>query len=202
MIAGACSAQAPRILAHVHAAPQICVPSVTTSVVKLAVAFRNGKAHQPRSLPLSTDRRSDCGIARRGDVMPDPEGLTIIRVHAVATREFAEEKITGILLPETTFSSASIGFVPPFGEQSPHYQNRPEGGDEIIFVYEGRFSVVSGNQRTDVIDTKQDGPIYILVRSGTPASLENRGSETVRFFSVFAPPFAIGETHFLRAPSE
>lgn len=132
--------------------------------------------------------------------MADIDGLQIVCVHAVPAREFPEERITGLLLPETQFTSASIGFVPPYGVQTPHYQRRPGNGDEIIFVYEGVFRLQSGNRRTETYDTSENGPVYILVRSGTPASLENCGPDMVRFFSVFSPPFAIGETQFLETP--
>lgn len=132
--------------------------------------------------------------------MIDIDGLQVVSVHAIPTREFKEERITGLLLPETRHTSASVGFVPPYGLQTPHYQDRPQRGDEIIFVYEGTFRVLSGGKRTDIFNTDKHGPVYILVRSGTPASLENCGPEMVRFFSVFSPPFAPGETHFLEEP--
>lgn len=125
------------------------------------------------------------------------EGIDIVQVHRVPTREFTEERITGLLLPETKFTSGSVGFVPPQGAQTPHYQNRPEKGDEIIFVYAGKFRVVSGDWCSDVFDTAESGPVYLLVKSGTPASLKNTGDDIVRFFSVFSPPFQIGETQFV-----
>src|SRR6266851_8315257 len=121
------------------------------------------------------------------------DGIQIVAVHALPTQEFAEERITGALLPQTRFASASINFVPVNGAQTPHYQDRPQGGDEIVFVYYGKFRIVSGEWRSEVFDTKQIGPIYFLVRSGTPATVENCGTDIVRFYSVFAPPFAEGE---------
>ena len=126
------------------------------------------------------------------------DGIQIIAVHSAPTCEFTEERITGVLLPETRFASASVNFVPVNGAQTPHYQDRPQGGDEIVFVYDGIFRIVSGDWRSDVFDTGQAGPIYFLVRSGTPATVENCGNDVVRFYSVFAPPFAEGEVHFLQ----
>jgi hypothetical protein len=127
------------------------------------------------------------------------DGIQIVSVHAVPTREFSEEKITGALLPETKFASASINFVPVNGAQTPHYQDRPLKGDEIVFVYAGTFRIVSGDRRSRVFNADQQGPVYFLVRSGTPATVENCGHDIVKFFSVFAPPFQEGEVHFLDA---
>jgi hypothetical protein len=128
------------------------------------------------------------------------DGIQIVIVHSAPTVEFVEERITGVLLPETRFASASVNFVPVNGAQTPHYQNRPQNGDEIVFVYSGKFCIVSADWRSEVFDTNQVGPVYFLVRSGTPASVENCGTEIVRFYSVFAPPFAEGEVNFLQVP--
>jgi hypothetical protein len=124
-------------------------------------------------------------------------GMRIVRVVGEPVLDFVEERITGILLPVNVFTSASVGFVAPGVAQRHHKQHRPQDGVEIIFVYAGRFRVVGEDGVSSVYDADEDGPVYVEVESEAPASLENTGSTNVKFFSVFAPPFAVGEHEYL-----
>ncbi len=118
--------------------------------------------------------------------------LEVVQIEKAAFSYFADERIFGAILPTTRFTSASIGMLEPGVAQTPHQQQRPCDGVEIMFVYEGQFELVLQDS-TQSFDVRQDGPIFIQVPSGVPASLNNIGSSPVRFFSVFAPPFEPGE---------
>ena len=128
------------------------------------------------------------------------QGIQVVVIHDLPRQKFVGERIEGALLPETRFASASVNYVPADGAQTPHFQNRPQNGDEIVFVYAGRFRIVSGTTKSQVFDTDEVGPVYFLVASGTPATVENCGPKPVRFYSVFAPPFKVGEVQFLEPP--
>ncbi|SRR6266496_983473 len=109
-----------------------------------------------------------------------------------------EEQISGIFLPGSVFASASVGILEPGVTQTCHCHKRPQEGIEIIFVYEGTFSLMTEDKVLESFDVRQNGPIYIQVSSGQHAHLKNTGKEQVKFFSVFTPPFEAGEIHFPR----
>jgi hypothetical protein len=123
--------------------------------------------------------------------------ITYVEVNKQRFTRFPEERISGLILPSTDFSSASVGDVAPKVAQAPHFHRRPQNGDEIIFVYKGYFELVteSGIKRFNV---DRDGPVFIQVPSGLQASIKNVGSSSVRFFSVFAPPFKVGEINYIK----
>lgn len=122
---------------------------------------------------------------------------TVVVVDEAERLEFAEERISGVLLPASNLSSASVGFIAPGVAQTPHFHERPSDGVEIVFVYVGAFRIIENGVASRVYDTATEGPVYVEIPSGTQASLENIGTGEVRFFSVFAPPFAPGEIHYV-----
>lgn len=125
--------------------------------------------------------------------------ITYVEVDKQTFQWFAEEHIKGLLLPTSGFTSASVGDVAAKEEQTPHRHHRPKDGDELIFVYEGLFELVTETAKTR-FDVDRDGPVFISVPSGMQASINNLGTKRVRFFSVFAPPFQVGEINYLKTP--
>jgi oxalate decarboxylase/phosphoglucose isomerase-like protein (cupin superfamily) len=124
-------------------------------------------------------------------------GLTIVALGDVELKDIAEENVSTAILPDTPFASAAVAFVAPNKAQSVHYHERPDQGDEIIFIYQGAFRLVSGDYRSGIHDTATAGPVYAAVTSGTVLSIENHGDVDVAFFSVFAPNFRPGEIHYV-----
>jgi oxalate decarboxylase/phosphoglucose isomerase-like protein (cupin superfamily) len=126
----------------------------------------------------------------------ETEGL-VVQVDAQPCMEFSEERISGLLLPSTERASATIAVVAPGVSQTLHVHSRPDNGDEIILVYRGRFKVNGDSWSDATYDTDVDGPVYIRVPSGVPAGIANVGDREVCFFTVFVPPFAMGELRYL-----
>lgn len=123
--------------------------------------------------------------------------MQVVRLNDVDLQEFADENILGALLPATQHFSAAVGVVRPRESQRHHRQNRPEAGDELIIVLSGRFEVRTEAGNSGPHDADADGPVFIHVPSGVPASLVNIGDSEVRFLGVFAPPFQLGEIEYL-----
>lgn len=123
--------------------------------------------------------------------------MQVVRVNSEPFLDFSDEGITGALLGSDAHASYTLGIVPKGGRQRLHYQSRPDNGTEIIFVYEGRFNVLGvTDDLAGPFDCDVDGPVLVVCPSGQPCSLESNGSE-VRFFSVFAPPFQMGEITYI-----
>ena len=121
------------------------------------------------------------------------DGLTVVKVRDCVPVLFAEENISGVILPQSDSASSSIGIIAPGATQTLHHHKRPDSGDEIIFTFKGSIVIVTANGASEVMDVGQIGPVYVSVKSGMAASLRNVGEGDARFFSVFAPPFSPGE---------
>ena len=119
--------------------------------------------------------------------------LNIVKINKGPLLYFSEERISGSILPESEFSSASVGIVAPNVTQKPHYHKRRNNGVEIIFIYEGKFKLVTASEESETFDVMEDGPIFVQVPSNVVASIKNVGEKEVKFFSVFAPVFELGE---------
>lgn len=124
--------------------------------------------------------------------------LTILSVNAQPRARFEPENILGVILLDSPLSSASVGYVEPGMAQARHFHLRPDRGEELIFVDQGHFRLVTSNGPHE-FNVEENGPVFIRVPSGTEASIENVGANQVRFLSVFVPPFAPGEIQFLVA---
>lgn len=107
------------------------------------------------------------------------------------------ENIGGIFLPTSQHASSAVGIIDPHATQVMHIHNRPESGDEIVFVYAGHVELIVAGESMGHWDIAMSGPVYMRIPSGTVAQLRNRGSEPAYFFSVFAPPFELNELRFL-----
>lgn len=125
-------------------------------------------------------------------------GVSMTMLRQVPVQSFAEENILGAILGGTPHTTATFGIVRPGTMQTPHVQRRPDNGDELILVFEGKFRIVSGNDRTAAHDTAAQGAVYLSIEAGSVASIENVGDSDVVFFSVFSPPFVLGEIEYLR----
>lgn len=123
--------------------------------------------------------------------------VTVTRVDHVERMLFEEERIAGALLGQGKHASYTAGIVSPGEAQRHHVQSRPDDGSEIILVYRGAFRLRTGEDSRQQYDVATEGPILVICESGTPCSVENVGSEEVRFVSVFAPPFQAGEIRYL-----
>jgi mannose-6-phosphate isomerase-like protein (cupin superfamily) len=121
----------------------------------------------------------------------------IVQVDNEPRMDFPEERISGVLLPSTRHASATIAIVKPGTSQTLHVHTRPNGGDEIIFVYRGSFAVRGDGWSGQIFDTGADGPVYLRVPSGVPVAIENKGQTQVCFYTVFVPPFEMGEMQYL-----
>lgn len=119
--------------------------------------------------------------------------IDVVAINDQLPQKFEEENISGILLPATRHTSASIAIVSPGEAQTAHVQNRPDNGAEVILVFEGTFELVSEGRVVAAQDVSTDGPVYVSIPSGSEAYFRNVGSKPLRMFSVFAPPFAAGE---------
>lgn len=124
------------------------------------------------------------------------KSMTIIEVNKEEIHKLPEENISGIFLPRTKFSSASIGIVKPYECQKKHYHNRVDDGYEIIFIYSGKC-VLMGEEESRVFNVDKDGPVFVAVPSRTIAYIKNVGENEVRFFTVFVPGLDINELHFI-----
>ncbi len=110
--------------------------------------------------------------------------------------EFAEERISGALLGGSTpHASITMGVVPVGQSQRHHLQRRPNAGTEVILVYAGQF-VVEGAEGAAEFDASEQ-PVLVEAPSGVPCSLSNVGAVPVQFFTVFSPPFEMGEIEWL-----
>lgn len=135
--------------------------------------------------------------------MSEKSGITVIPSNAAEVLDFAEENITGILLSNNRFGSSTVAFVAPQQKQTLHVHARPDNGVEVIYIYEGVFRLATGDHAehlSRVYDTAVDGPVHLEVASGTPARIENCGDTRVAFFTVFTPPFEMGEIRYLEEP--
>lgn len=125
-------------------------------------------------------------------------GVRLIIVDDQDLQKFQEENIRGAVLVQNAFLSATLGVVAAGEAQRHHYQNRPEGGIELIFIYSGHVEIRTAGSSTVKVDIKEKGPVLAVVPSGSPASIHNvEGGGEARFFSVFVPPFAMGEIVYL-----
>ena len=124
-------------------------------------------------------------------------GIRVVQIDREERLEFAEEGIEGILLGADNHASYTVGIIPPGGRQRRHIQQRPDDGTEIIFFFAGRFAIEADGTEPEPYDVSDDGPVLVVCQSGTAMSVVNAGAEPVRFFSVFAPPFAPGEITYL-----
>ena len=122
--------------------------------------------------------------------------VKIMKVDKQEFMFFDEERISGTILSESEFSSSTVGVISPGESQRHHVQNRPNNGVEIIFIYQGAFVVRTNNANIEH-NAEENGPLYVEVPSGEPASIKNMGSNEVKFFTVFAPPFKMGEIKYL-----
>lgn len=132
-----------------------------------------------------------------GDAMGWIPDVSVIPVHDVPLTRSDEENIAVAILPDTPFTSAAVGYVSPGAVQTPHYHDRPDDGDEIIYLYRGTFRLITDGRRSEPHDTARTGPVYVAVKAGTVASIENCGTEDVAFFAVFAPMFRPGEIRYV-----
>ncbi|MDD5336879.1 MAG: hypothetical protein PHS02_00155 [Candidatus ainarchaeum sp.] len=121
--------------------------------------------------------------------------ITYVEINKQHFVQFPEERISGLILPSTDFTSASVGEVAPGIAQASHSHKRPQNGDEIIFVYQGYFEFVTENG-TQKFNADRIGPVFIQVPAGVQGSIKNIGNRPVRFFSVFSPPFKMGEINY------
>jgi len=118
-------------------------------------------------------------------------------VNKEPVEEFADERIRGILIGRDSHASYTVGIVPAGGSQRLHYQDRPDDGTEVIFVYQWSFRVRGVEEsKTGPYDVNESGPVLVVCPSGDQCALDSVGETEVRFFSVFAPPFQIGEIHY------
>ncbi len=125
--------------------------------------------------------------------------MSDVKIMAVDKQEvifFDDERISGIILSENKFSSSTVGVISPGESQRHHLQNRPDNGVEIIFIYQGIFAVKTNSANVEH-DAEENGPLYVEVPSGEPTSIKNMGSNEVKFFTVFSPPFKMGEIKYL-----
>lgn len=129
--------------------------------------------------------------------MSEKAERAVIRVEAEPRMEFPEERIAGALLSVTPRASATVAYVAPGVAQTLHVHSRPDNGDELIFIYRGRFQMRGDDWPDTIYDTDADGPVYLQIPSGAVASISNIGDNEVRFFTVFTPPFAQGELEYL-----
>lgn len=137
--------------------------------------------------------------------MSQESGITVIPLNDAEVLEFAEENISGILLSNNQFGSSTVAFVAPGQKQTLHVHTRPHNGVEVIYIYEGVFRLATGDhgeRLSRVYDTAVDGPVYLEVASGIPAGIENCGDTRVTFFTVFNPPFEIGEIKYLEEQTD
>jgi oxalate decarboxylase/phosphoglucose isomerase-like protein (cupin superfamily) len=123
-------------------------------------------------------------------------GITVCQVRRSEAMKFEEENIYGNILPVSPFSSASAGYIAPYSEQKKHFHTRPDNGVEIIFVYQGKFKMLTSEGESEVMDAGEC-PVFIQVESKCVASLKNVGNLEVRFFSVFAPGFDLNELTYV-----
>jgi hypothetical protein len=121
----------------------------------------------------------------------------VIRVDRQERMEFPDERISGILLSATPRASATVAFIAPGISQTMHVHTRPDNGDEIIFVYRGAFKIAGDGWPDESYDTDADGPVYLQVPTGVPASIVNVGTSEVAFYTLFVPPFSPGEIEYL-----
>jgi oxalate decarboxylase/phosphoglucose isomerase-like protein (cupin superfamily) len=121
----------------------------------------------------------------------------VIRVEAEPRMEFPEERISGALLPPTRHASATLAIIAPGASQTLHVHSRPDKGDEIIFVYRGMFKVVGEGWPDTIYNTDAEGPVYVRVPSDVPVGIANIGDNEVFFYTVFVPPFELGEIRYL-----
>ncbi|TDB80747.1 hypothetical protein E1264_33710 [Actinomadura sp. KC216] len=126
--------------------------------------------------------------------------LQIVASNELPLQDFTDERIEARLFPVAKFCDAAMGIVRAGVAQRHHVHDRPDKGDEVIFVYGGRFRVRGDFPGSDrVFDVSTEGPVYISVPAGMACSLENLGTEPVRFFSVFSPRFEPGEIRYVEA---
>jgi len=123
--------------------------------------------------------------------------IQISKVHAEQLTYFAPENLSFAALPAASFVSSTVNRIEPGVTQTPHYHNRPQQGEEIVFVYQGTFELIGAEGVIDSFNVEHDGPIYLHIPAQTQASLRNVGDTPVRFFSLFAPPFVLEEMVFL-----
>lgn len=123
--------------------------------------------------------------------------IQMSKVHEERFTYFSPEGLSFAALPAASFVSTAVNSIEPGGAQAPHYHNRPQQGEEIVFVYQGAFAVIGAEGVIDSFNVEHDGPIYLHIPAQTQASLRNVGDIPVRFFSLFAPPFVPEEMIFL-----
>ncbi len=125
----------------------------------------------------------------------------VVCLHKLKFSEFEEENIVGAIIGQDEFGSITTGLVRVGQAQTPHLHNRPSNGIELILVYQGKVEVIGQSGVLEACDADKDGPLFVKVPSGQPASLRNVGDVEVRFFSVFLPAFEMGEIVYLSSRS-
>lgn len=123
-------------------------------------------------------------------------GVEVVAIDDVPWEDFAEERIRGVVLPGSGMASASVGEIPVGLSQARHRHHRPPTGVELVLVFDGAFRLESCDVVTEVHDTRVRGPVFLEIGSGTVTSIQNCGEVPVRFFSVFAPSFQVGEIEY------
>jgi mannose-6-phosphate isomerase-like protein (cupin superfamily) len=103
-----------------------------------------------------------------------------------------DEKINASFLPSSKFFSAGLGEVPVGITQRKHIHERSENGDEVMFIFEGQFELVTDTSSKSY-DIKDLGPVYIAIKNGETAVIKNTGNVPVKFISFFTPPWEEGE---------
>lgn len=125
------------------------------------------------------------------------KGIKIVEIMKEKVYNLPEENIGGVFLPRNNFCSASVGIIEPQKTQTKHYHNRVGNGIEIIFIYSGKFILLSDEGESEIFDASCNGPIYVCVSTNTVAYIKNVGTNNVYFFSVFVPGLIPEELVFL-----
>jgi hypothetical protein len=66
-----------------------------------------------------------------------------------------------------------------------------------MFVYAGCFVLHTEGLEPREHDVDTDGPVLVVCPSGVASSFESSRGTEVRVFSVFAPPFEVGESEYV-----
>lgn len=144
--------------------------------------------------------RADMARARTDRYIRNMEtqhSTRIISVNSTPEELFGEENLYARVLSDTKFATAVFARIAPGERQTHHVQDRPGGGDEVLFFFAGSFSVRLKDETIGPMTASTSSPLFIYVKSGDPASIINSGETDLHFFTVLAPGYQEGEITYL-----
>ena len=129
--------------------------------------------------------------------MTETIGTEVIRVVERPEEFFLQENLYGRILSDTPNATAVFARIRPREQQSHHVQNRPNGGDEVLFLFGGQFEVRTATSVSGPFTADPENPVFIYVKSGDALSIRNVGDSDLCFFTVLAPGYKEGEITYL-----